>query len=244
MIYEIADLRIDIKNRCEYTTRHCAEYLSCDQDAPAHFSVEVTEEEFYAEKALSPGFSDGYIENICLYRKICLKAPAFGRMLLHASILAYDGAGYAFLGKSGTGKSTHSKLWLEHIPSAYIVNGDKPLLACDGEDVYAYGTPWKGKEKFGCKDKVRLKALCFLRQSKQNKLVRLDDSTAVQLLFGQLLMPREECAVVKTLEYADNIIKKVPAYLLDCDISQEAVKTSFEGLIGKKFPIKEHGNED
>ena len=239
MIYEIADLRIDIKNRCSYTSRHCAEYLSLDQSSPAHFSVEVTSEEFIAEKAVSPGFSDGYIENICLYRKICLKAPAFGRMLLHASILAYDGEGYAFLGKSGTGKSTHSKLWLEHVPSAYIVNGDKPLLSFDGEGVYAYGTPWKGKENFGCKEKVRLKALCFLRQSKQNKIVRLDEAGAVQALFGQLLMPKEEGAVVKTLEYADNIIRKVPAYLLDCDISKEAVKVSFEELTGKKFPVKE-----
>ena len=243
MIYEIADLRIDIQNRCEYTTRFCAEYLSDDQTTPAHFSVRVTNEEFLEEKAIVEKsglkYSDGYIENICLYRQICLRAPNFGRMLLHACVLSYDGKGYAFLGKSGTGKSTHSRLWLKYLQGAYIVNGDKPLLAFENGTVYAYGTPWMGKEGLGCKDKVALSALCFLRQAKVNKLTSMAVKDAVQVLFGQLLVPKTAEAALKTLEFADEIIKHVPAYLMECDISQEAARVSYEGMTGKVFPWEE-----
>ena len=129
MIYDIAGLRIAIHNRCKYTEIFCQKYLSADQDSPVDISVAVTNEEFYAEKAQSEGFSDGYIENICIYRAICRQLPVRNRMLLHAAILAYDGAGYAFLGRSGTGKSTHTGLWLKHLDGAKIVNGDKPILA-------------------------------------------------------------------------------------------------------------------
>ncbi|MBQ8428360.1 MAG: hypothetical protein IJX18_03810 [Clostridia bacterium] len=238
MIYEIADLRIDIKNRCDFTTKFCAEYLSQDQTSPAHFAVEVTEEEFLAEKAISERFSDGYIENICLYRNICLQMPKFNRMLLHTCVIALDGNGYAFLGKSGTGKSTHSRLWLKNFPKAYILNGDKPIISFEKEGAFVHGTPWRGKEGFGVKGKVPLKALCFLRQAKENKIQALPPQKAVHLLFGQLLLPSDEEAATKTLELADKILASTPAYLLDCDISKEAVKVSYEKLTDKKFPLE------
>ena len=109
MIYELAGLRVAINNRCKYTERFCENYLSADQTSPTDLEVAVTNEEFYEEKKQSEGFSDGYIENICLYRAICRKLPVLNRMLLHAAVLEYDGKGYAFLGRSGTGKSTSIK---------------------------------------------------------------------------------------------------------------------------------------
>jgi len=244
MIYEIADLRIDIKNRCAYTTKFCAEYLSEDQTSAADFAVEVTNEQFLAEKAISPGFSDGYVENICLYRNICLEAPKYDRILLHACILNYKDKGYAFLGKSGTGKSTHSGLWLKYLDGAYIVNGDKPILSFQKDGIYAYGTPWMGKERLGQKGKVKLSALCFLRQAKVNKIEKLPLSQAVQRLFGQVLVPSEEGTAARTLELADELVNKIPSYLLDCDISQEAVKVAFEEMVGEQFSLKEKNYED
>ena len=124
MIYEIAGLRIDIQNKCVFTTKFCAAYLSEDQTSPVHFSVAVSQEEFEKERALSPNFSDGYIENICLYRNLCLLVPQYDRFLLHSCVVNCEGDGYAFLGKSGTGKSTHSALWLKYLPQTYIVNGE------------------------------------------------------------------------------------------------------------------------
>lgn len=239
MIYDIAGLRILIENRCKYTEKFCENYLSQDQTLPADISAKVTNEEFYAEKAISAGFSDGYVENICLYRAICRQLPVLNRMLLHAAILEYDGNGYAFLGRSGTGKSTHTGLWLKHLQGAKIVNGDKPILWGAGDSFIAYGTPWMGKEGLGCNASTPLKGLCFLEQAKENSITRLSPTEAASRIFLQILMPEDEENVARTLELTDKLVMNVPAYLFKCDISEEAVKTSFEALTGCSYtPIK------
>ena len=235
MIYDIADLRIDIRNEYPYTTRFCAEYLSKDQTAAADIIATVSAEEFDEEKKQSQNFPDGYIENICLYRSICLQLPHFNRMLLHAAILEYDGNAYAFLGRSGTGKSTHTGLWLQALEGAKIVNGDKPILWITDEGVIACGTPWMGKEGRGSNTKAPLKGLCFLEQAKENSIRRLSPAEVTSKLFLQLLLPTEEEAAAKTLELADRLIEQVPAWLLKCDISEEAVKCSFEEMTKKSF---------
>jgi hypothetical protein len=239
MIYDIAGLRICIQNRCEYTTRFCQAYLSGDQDSPYDVFATVTNEEFYEEKRLSGDFSDGYIENICLYRAICRQLPTLDRMLLHAAILEYDGKGYAFLGRSGTGKSTHTGLWLEYLKGSKIVNGDKPILSCDENGFRAYGTPWMGKEGFGSNTSVPLCGLCFLEQAKVNEITRLTPSEAANRVFTQILLPEDVENVQKTLELTDKLVTNVPAYLLKCDISREAVMLSFEQLTGLSFEDRE-----
>ena len=236
MIYDIAGLRIDIKNRCAFTAKFCENYLSPDQNAPADLSAEVTNEAFFEEKQNSPNFSDGYIENICLYRNICSQIPILNRFLLHAAILEYDGKGYAFLGRSGTGKSTHTGLWLKYLPSAFIVNGDKPILQFTEDGFYAYGTPWMGKEGLGRNVKTKLNGLCFLEQAKTNAIRSLSPQEVSQRLFSQILLPQREESVVATLELADKLIQSVPAYLLQCDISEEAVITSFEEMTKTSYP--------
>lgn len=239
MIYDIAGLRIDIKNKYRYTDGFCQKYLSTDQVSPAHLIASVPEEDFIREKEISVGFPDGYIENICLYRSICKQLPVFNRMLLHAAILEYEGCGYAFLGKSGTGKSTHTGLWLKHLKGARIINGDKPILWEDNGEVFACGTPWMGKEGLGIKAISPLKGLCFLQQAKENSIQRLTPSEAAFKTFGQILIPTDGENAAKTLELTDNIVSKIPCYLLKCDISEEAVKTSFEALTGKLYPSKQ-----
>ena len=240
MVYEIAGLRVCIKNKYEYTTKFCNAYLSNNQEAPVDIIASVTEEEFEKEKIASPGFSDGYIENICLYRSICMQMPSFGRMLMHCSVLEYDGRAYAFLGRSGTGKSTHTRLWLKHLTPTRVINGDKPILEYKDGEFIAYGTPWMGKERWGEKAQAPLKALCFLEQAPKNSVRKLNVSEVSSRLFTQILIPNDESNAIATLELADKMVSNVPAYLLQCDISEEAVKTSFEAMTGLKFDEKKN----
>ena len=238
MIYDIAGLRMDIQNRCKFTENFCRGYISLDQNSPADITASVTNEEFYAEKAQSEAFSDGYIENICLYRSICKQLPVLNRMLLHAAILEYDGAAYAFLGKSGTGKSTHTGLWFQYLKDAKIVNGDKPILKVTETEVIAYGTPWNGKEGLGRNTSAPLKGLCFLEQAKINSIQRLTPAQAATRIFTQILFPDDAKNAEKTLELTDILVSNVPCYLLKCDISEEAVRKSFEALTGKDYPVQ------
>ena len=234
MIYEIAGLRVLLKNQFPFTDKFCRAYLAEDQTSPVEVTAQASMQDMAQERALSPQFSDGYIENICLYRNLCLQLPMLDRMLLHAAVLEYDGNGYAFLGRSGAGKSTHTGLWLDYV-GGKIVNGDKPILSFEEAGVFAYGTPWMGKEGRGCKEKVPLKALCFIEQAKENKILPLSPSQLSSRLFSQVLLPTEYEAAARTLELADQLIQRVPAFVLFCDISEEAVKTSFEALTGKQY---------
>ena len=235
MIYEIAGLRIDIQNKYEYTDGFCAEYLSADQASPVHLFACVSNEEFLQEKTQSPDFSDGYIENICLYRKICLQLPVFSRMLLHCAVLEYKGKGYAFLGKSGTGKSTHTRLWKKYLSTPRMINGDKPILEYTNEGFIAHGTPWKGKEGWGSRISAPLCGLCFLEQAKDCSIQKLTTSQASKRIFSQVLLPSEEQNAVATLELLDKLVSATPAYLLKCDISEQAVKLAVEALTGEKY---------
>ena len=235
MIYDVAGMRIRIENRCKYTDVFCKEYLSKNQDAPFDFSVKVTDEEFYEEKKISPDYGDGYIENICIYRNICKQMPKYNRFLLHTAVLTVNGDGYAFLGRSGAGKTTHTGLWLQYVKGAEMLNGDKPIVEYDGENFIAYGTPWMGKEGKGRKGKAPIKALCFIEKAKENRIERLSVAELTSRIFTQVLLPEEEDKAEKTLSILDELVQKIPAYVLYCDISKEAVKTSFEKMTQKEW---------
>lgn len=235
MIYDIAGLRIDIQNKYPFTDRFCREYLSDDQSSPVDIVARVSEQEFLEEKSRSSTFSDGYIENICLYRNICQQIPLKNRFLLHTAAIEYKGNAYAFLGRSGTGKSTHTGLWLKHINGTKILNGDKPILHYSSEGVIVYGTPWMGKEQFGYNGKAPLKALCFLEQAKENEIRKLSVKEAVKRIFPQILHPIEEDYAARTLELVDRLVMETPSYLLRCTISEDAVKKSFEMLTGETY---------
>ncbi len=243
MVYEIAGLRVDIRNAYPYTDRFCVKYLSQDQSSPVDITATVSEEIMEEERARSPQFSEGYIENICLYRSICYRLPAWDRMLLHCSVLDYDGNGYAFLGKSGTGKSTHTRLWLQNLAPTRVINGDKPIIEYKDGEFIAHGTPWMGKEAWGTRDSVPLKGLCFLEQAPYNAICRLKPQEVNARLFTQILLPSEEECAIKTLEFVDRLITRLPCYLLKCDISTQAVKASFEAMTGLDFEEKRRKRE-
>ena len=234
MIYEIAELRVKINNRFSFTDKFCEDYLSKDQISKCDLEIEVGQDEFEKEKEKSLNFSDGYIENLCIYRKMCAKMLKWDRFLMHTAVLEYKGNCYAFLGKSGTGKSTHTGLWLKNLQDAKILNGDKPIVGYKNGEFTVYGTPWMGKERLGYNGKGKLKALCFLEQAKQNEITLIEKEKVAERLFIQLLMPEDIGYVARTLELADELIKNVPAYLLKCDISDLAFKTSFDCLVGEQ----------
>ncbi len=232
MIYTFAGINVKINNSFAYTDKLCAGYEADDQTS-YDVEAEATEAEFAEERAASPEFSDGYIENVCIYRDICRKMPLFDRFLLHCSVVEVDGACYAFLGASGVGKSTHTKLWLKNLPEAKVLNGDKPIIRFDGKNFIAYGVPWKGKECMGYNGSGVLKGLCFLEQAKSNSIEKLSIGQTAERLFKQLLFPEDPIAAAKTLEMCDAMVNSLPSYLLKCDVSDQAFETARAALAQK-----------
>jgi hypothetical protein len=94
--------------------------------------------------------------------------------LFHAAAVSLDGKGYMFLGKSGTGKSTHARLWLQNIPGTELMNDDNPAVRvkADGTAV-VYGTPWSGKTPCYRNISAPIGGIVLLSQAPFNKIVRL-----------------------------------------------------------------------
>lgn len=103
-----------------------------------------------------------------IFGQACLM---FDTLMIHASVVNHEGKGVAFLGKSGTGKSTHSRLWLTHIPKTTLLNDDNPAIRFTDAGVFIYGTPWSGKTSCYKNERIPLKAFVRLEQAPANIFV-------------------------------------------------------------------------
>lgn len=186
-------------------------------------------------------FSDAYLETLAVLRKIAGWLPSQDRLLAHGAVVGFEGKAYLFTAPSGTGKSTHVALWRDFLGEAVtVVNGDKPFFALPAEDgaaPIAYGTPWAGKECWQTNTSLPLAGVCVLAQGTANSMRRLDASEALDLLFRQIYMPfdaAEETAVA-TLGLFDRLLTRVPVFRMECDMSENAVRASFEALTGLAY---------
>ena len=228
---KLADIAIAMDNRYPDLAELCAGYET--DEAPV-IRLSVSDEELEMERRVQTyAFTPGYLETVCMYRKLALEMLAHGVFILHASVLEVDGEGYAFLAPSGTGKTTQTRLWLAHFKDRVrVVNGDKPLIRMeqDGESwaFRAYGTPWNGKEGMGCNASVRLKALYLLERAPQPECFPAPEEISVDRLLRQMLMPQEEGQMETLLEMADRMIEALPIYILRCNMKEESVIAAYE----------------
>ncbi len=110
--------------------------------------------------------------------------------------------------KSGTGKTTHVKLWCDHFGDrARIVNGDKPILRFSGNELIAYGTPWCGKEGYNINTSTPIQGMCFIERSEKNSIRIMNSTEIISKIFHQMIMPEEEHCVSKILEFLDNLVQ-------------------------------------
>ena len=101
---------------------------------------------------------------------------------LHASVVVNDGKAVLFMGKSGTGKSTHSRLWLEHIPGTSLLNDDNPIVRLNEDEAVAYGSPWSGKTHCYLNESAPVAAFVRLRQAPYNEFAVKEDVDAFKAL--------------------------------------------------------------
>lgn len=157
-------------------------------------------------------------------------------LLIHSSVIRKEGHGYLFLGKSGTGKSTHSSLWLKHIPDTDLLNDDNPALRY-GEDGIAmvYGTPWSGKTPCYRNIKARIGGFVSLHQAPFNRIARLPIIQAYAALLPAVSNMKWERQLSDGVnDTINSIIKSVPVFCLDCLPDEAAARMSYEALMACK----------
>ena len=196
------------------------------------FSISWTDEDIEAEtQSLDSSFSKDYLETLVILRKISEILPQKDGLLFHGASISYQGKGYLFAAPSGTGKSTHIRLWKKYLgPEVGIINGDKPFITFRSNPPLIYGTPWAGKEHWQKNCQMPLGAICFIQRGTTNKIRKTSILESLPLLLKQIYMPTDSESALKTLSLIDLLIKRVPLYLLECDMSEDAVRCSFEQL--------------
>ena len=233
MLYiHIADLNICIDNKYDYLEMLCRGYIIEPTDK-VDMTVSVSDDDVRAEMEIADiQVTPGYAEGICAYREICRRLPVeFGAYLFHSAVIEYEGEGFAFAAKSGTGKSTHIMLWRRAFgDGVHVVNGDKPILRFIGDRLYAYGTPWCGKEGWHTNTSVPIKALCFLERATENSIRRIDADDAVMRMFHQILTPSDLETVDALFPLLDRTLREIPCYVLGCNISEEAAHVAYNGM--------------
>ena len=239
--YKFADKIIVVNSLYEKVHRYCAGY---EADGAPDFVVTTTQADidFEYQRELkcaarenrppldSP---DDYREELAVYRKIAEKMPDYGTFLFHGSVIAVDGVGYLFTAKSGTGKSTHTRLWRKMLgEKAVMVNDDKPLISVMGEDAIVYGTPYNGKHRLGCNISVPLKAVCILTRAEENHIERITKADAYAMLLQQVYRPKNAEAMRKTLALIDKLADQVELYRLGCNMDISAAETAYNAMKG------------
>ena len=192
-----------------------------------------------ARMLMSPDYREGRIEflkssqssalfavNNSLMLLFAFRSAPYQTLEMHASVIMNGGRGYLFLGKSGTGKSTHSSLWLKHIEGSELMNDDNPVIRV-GEDgvTRVYGSPWSGKTPCYRNISAPIGAIVRIRQAKFNAIKRQNTLESYASVYSSCSGFKADRGMAdgqhKTLEH---IALNVPCYTLDCLPDEEAAR--------------------
>lgn len=239
--YRLAGHTVKIESLYSQVHALCAAYRAEDE---AEYCITITPTDIAFERERSARadalegatpheYADPYLETLAVYRKLAQLLVQEDILLMHGSVVAVDGQAYLFTAKSGTGKTTHTRLWMQQFGDrAVIVNGDKPLLRIAAESVTVYGTPWDGKEHLSTNTSCPLKAICILTRSKTNHIERISKKEALPMLCQQVHRPADPAALAKMLALVNRLGSSVPLYRLGCNMEPEAAQVAYNGMNG------------
>lgn len=149
------------------------------------------------------------------------------RTILHSSFLIYQGRAILFTAPSGTGKSTQADLWKTAYPQQVeILNGDRSILSCDGEESMAHGLPFCGTSGIAKNQSAPLAAVVILRQGKENRLTRPQPFQLITALLEQCAIDVwDKFGTQQVLDLLVKIIQNTPVYYYECLPDRTAVET-------------------
>ncbi len=155
-------------------------------------------------------------------------------LVFHSSTIDYNGKGILFSADSGTGKSTHTGLWLKYYPNqTKIINDDSPLIRLVDGKPYVFGTPWSGKTDINDNVKAPLSAIVFLKRG-EPKVEELTFDDAFKLFCKQSFILPFAPLFLNYVATADKLLRKIHMTSLYCDISKKSVDT-IKGYLEEKY---------
>lgn len=158
-----------------------------------------------------------------------------GTVLMHASVVRQCGYGYAFIAKSGTGKSTQVSNWLKYIPGCDMMNDDNPVVRVTGEGCFIYGSPWSGKTPCYRDVKAPLGAITRIDRSSSNSVERVNAVKAFVSLLPSVSSMKWDVELYKKIcDTITRIVERVPVYTLHCLPDRNSAEVCHEGIAREK----------
>lgn len=189
----------------------------------------------YIEEENPDGFPDAYIESLALYQNIAELLLARDVMQFHCSALEMDGRAYLFTAPSGTGKSTHVRLWRQVFGARVtVINDDKPLVRLQKDGSWrVYGTPYGGKHNLQTNTSQTLCGIVMLERGAENKIERVTPQDAYVTLMAQTYHSIQTPERILHAMDLVGSLANLPVFRLQCNISQQAVQVAYEALKGE-----------
>lgn len=232
-IYNIAGLTVEMINEKGRTKKQAVPYLSDNQSENQNIdvSINVTEERVLNVMKEHPELVQDDWEYMLTGSDFYNALIEYDGILLHSSCIVVDDKAYAFSADSGTGKSTHTNLWLKRFGDrAYMLNDDKPAIRFIDGKVYACGTPWSGKYDYSTPKVVELAGICFLERSEDNWIKKAETGKAVFNIFSQTVRKLDSVKMDILFNTIEKLFENVPLYEMGCNISDEAVDVAYNAM--------------
>lgn len=186
----------------------------------------------------NPTCASHNIQNIKLtipkiIKEVTEKLISYDIILIHGASISYNNQAIIFSAPSGTGKTTHILKWLDRLPEAFVVNGDKTFISANNDDqaLLVFGSPWAGKENMYSNTVVSLKAIVFIEQDYNNNIVPITFSEAFPRLIQQIYRPEDTELTRKTLNTIITFKDRVSFWLFKCNnYKEDCFEVAFNAL--------------
>jgi hypothetical protein len=234
---EIAGQVAAVTSLFESTPHHFSRYLT---DRDTDFPIVITPDDLRFEQydadveAAEEGFRqrnfpEPFLERAAIQRQFAEHLLERNTILLHGSTLALDGKGYLFTARSGTGKSTHTRLWREvYGPRVQMVNDDKPFAQLTPSGITVWGSPWSGKHGLDTNIGVPLDSICLLERGPENIIRQAEPAELKELLKG--FRPRTEAQAASYDTLLEQLLQKTKLWHLYCNKNPDAAAVAFEAM--------------
>lgn len=228
--FVIAGLKTEYNVRGALLRERSKSYKADFDDSETQIKLNIKEDFIKMKKEEIPHLSLDEHEYMWTCEAFYNELLRHNGMMLHSSCVEKDGFAYLFSARSGTGKSTHTHLWLKNLEGTRIINDDKPALVYDNGKWYACGTPFSGKTDENIDVKIPVRAITFLHRSDKNTVKRIPPFQAVSLLLEQTIKPGDRSLAENMLELADLLLREVPVFSLGCNLQDDAAIIAYNEI--------------
>ena len=227
----LAGIIIEIDTITTGTCVLCRDYLyEGKPDCRIKISKEDIDQEWHNNKSIRHNKVSA--ETTAVFRKIANELINYNILLMHGAVISlYDNA-YMFSAPSGTGKTTHIKLWLQNAADTIVINGDKPLIKVSEKNVLAYGSPWSGSENMNSNTAKPLRSIVLLVRSERNHIEKVDFSRIYPFLLQQTYIPNDASKAKKALSLLSALYQKVSLFRFECNnYKDDCFNVAYKALV-------------